>query len=141
MYYIVKRGRIIGSAEDGAELKSIGQLRADQIMVYLADCTDWNDLLVAPLFHELCERLGMDFDEYDTYDELYDEVFNKMLDLIEVTARYDFHFRDEVNHPMTTIEAVKRLKKHAEEDPAIPIWCDEYVLEYNNCFLEGRNEK
>ena len=143
MDYIVRNGHITCSVEDGAEIKTIGQLKADQIMEYLKDCVDWNDLLVAPLFHEICDRLQMDFDEYDTYDELYCEVDNKLNELIEQTARYDFIFRDEVNHTMTQKEATDRLIKYSKEDSAVPIWPDAYVIEYNsqlNIQLR-RNEK
>ena len=143
MDYIVRHGHISCSVEEGAEIKSIGQLTTDQMMEYLQDCADWNDLLVAPLFHELCERLDMDFDEYETYDELYCEVDNKLNEIIEKQARYDFIFKDEENRPMTQEKALDRLIKYRKEDPAVPIWPDAYAIEYNsqlNIYMR-RNEK
>lgn len=137
MNFRVLHNRIVGEDENG---RSAGQLTTDQIWMYLEDCDTWNDELVFPLFHELCDRLNMDFDEYDTYDDLQCECYNKMLDLIEEVAKADFMDENNLEEgPIMGIhldEAIRRLKDHREENSGIPIWPDEYIHAWNNLLIE-----
>ena len=135
MNFRVLNHRITGSDENGL---SAGQLTTDQIFDYLEACTDWLDECVFPLAHELCDRLLMDFDEYDTYDELYDEAYNKMLDLIEEVAKSDFEQQDFEKGPIMGItpdKAMDRLIEHRKENSGIPIWPDEYIHAWNNLLI------
>lgn len=135
MNFLVLHHRIVGEDENGL---SAGQLTTDQIWMYLEDCDNWTDELVFPLFHELCERLQVDFDEYDTYDELQCECYNKMLDLIEEVAKADFKEQDFEKGPIMGIthgEAMDRLIEHRKEKSGIPIWTDEYIHAWNNLLM------
>ena len=137
MNFEVYKYHIIGESEDGL---SAGQLTTDQIWDYLDDCTDWSDSLVFPLFHELCDRLHLDFDEYDTYDELYTESYNKLLDLIEQAAKDDFlAMCDTQKGPIMGItmdNALERLLEHRKENRGIPLWADEYINAYSNLLIK-----
>ena len=135
MNFLVLDGRIVGDSEDGL---SAGQLKTGQIWKYLEDCDNWNDELVFPLFHELCDRLKIDFDEYDTYDDLECECYNKMVELVEQAAKADFQKQDFEQGPIMNItmdEAIRRLKDHREEESGIPIWPDEYIHAWNNLLM------
>ena len=136
MNFEVYKYHIIGESEDGL---SAGQLTTDQIWEYLDDCTDWADPLVFPLFHELCDRLHMDFDAYDTYDDLYNESFNKIQDLIEEAAESDFKKQDLEKGPFMSITmdtALERLLEHRKENKGILLLPDEYINAWNNLLIK-----
>ena len=136
MNFEVYKYHIIGESENGL---SAGQLTTDQIWEYLDDCTDWSDPLVFPLFHELCDRLNMDFDAYDTYDDLYNESFNKIQDLIEQAAKEDFEKQDLEKGPfmsMTVDKALDRLLEHRKENKGILLLPDEYINAWNNLLIK-----
>ena len=136
MNFCVRHYRIVGEDENGL---SAGQLTTDQIWAYLDYCTDWNDPLVFPLFHELCDRLQMDFDNYETYDDLYTESFNKIQDLIEDAAESDFKKQDLEKGPfmsMTVDKALDRLLEHRKENKGILLLPDEYINAWNNLLIK-----
>ena len=136
MNFYVYNGTILGESKDGL---SAGQLTSAQIFDYLEDCLDWNDECVFPLSNELCSRLNMDFDAYETYDDLVNEAYTRMMNLIKDVASADLTKDTSegglVMH-LTIEEVTRRLKEHSEEQPGIPLWPEEYINAYNNKILE-----
>ena len=84
MYYLVADGHIVDGVEietgkqydtwkrglkDGQELVTSFGLTSRQIYEYLDDVNAWDDRLVPGLMEEMCERLGLDSQDYDqTFD-------------------------------------------------------------------------
>ena len=93
LYYIVDDGRIVDGVEietsseydawqddleDGQVLDTARGLTDRQIYEYLDDVETWDDELVEGLMREMCERLELDFDEFECYCDLFDAITEKM---------------------------------------------------------------
>ena len=93
MYYLVADGHIVDGVEietgkqydtwkrglkDGQELVTSFGLTSRQIYEYLDDVNAWDDRLVPGLMEEMCERLELDFDEFECYCDLFDAITEKM---------------------------------------------------------------
>ena len=93
LYYIVDDGRIVDGVEietgreydawrddleDGQELVTSPGLEDKQIYDYLDDVDSWDDPLVEDLMREMCDRLGLDYDEFEYYCDLFDEITKRL---------------------------------------------------------------
>ena len=94
MYYLIKDSKIIGSCittdlrkaldayeidDDPGEYKLLYSqtLEDSQIIEYLDEIPSWDwDDSVADLFREISDRYGLDFDAYDEYEPLWDDVLS-----------------------------------------------------------------
>lgn len=56
---------------NGEEIK-INLAETKDLLQYLDDLPSWAEPEVEPVAKELCNRLGVNFDAYESYDDLYD---------------------------------------------------------------------
>ena len=64
--------------KNGERLVSASELSNEQIREYLEDVPAWDYEPVIPMAKELCDRLHIDFDQYDTMDDLIPAIDNRM---------------------------------------------------------------
>ena len=68
----------VASLGDGQSLVYIGRLEDWQIVEYLDRLPDWDDPCVRWLMMEMCDRLKLYFEDYETYNDLFDEITKEM---------------------------------------------------------------
>ncbi len=93
MYIIREKNEIVGvrdpwtkkeveeierDLKKGERLVSASELSNEQIREYLEDVPAWDYEPVIPLAQEICNRLHIDFDQYDTMDALIPAIDNRM---------------------------------------------------------------
>ena len=76
------------------EIADYRRMNTFELIDRINETVTWADEEVEPCMRELCDRYNIDFDKYDDYETLWDQIIREVYDDVVIVHQYAINNRD-----------------------------------------------